>query len=107
MPGVKVRGALVQMGPHKIDRANWDWDEVERKPFFCPDAQTMAEWETSRRHPQGGSSIGAVSKSWPKACRPAWGAPIYGKLDAELAIGPDEHQRGEGRRDRRGSARPN
>jgi chorismate synthase len=37
IPDVKVRGALVQMGPHKIDRANWDWDEVGRNPFFCPD----------------------------------------------------------------------
>jgi chorismate synthase len=37
VPGMTVRGALVQMGPHKIDRGNWDWDEVARNPFFCPD----------------------------------------------------------------------
>ena len=38
VPGMNVRGALVQMGPHKIDREKWDWDEIGRNPFFCPDA---------------------------------------------------------------------
>src|SRR6202012_3846418 len=42
VPGMTVRGALVQMGPHKIDRDKWDWDEVERNAFFCPDAQQAA-----------------------------------------------------------------
>src|SRR5881398_1318096 len=42
LPAVKVRGALVQMGPHRIDRAPWDWDEVERNRFFCPDAKAAA-----------------------------------------------------------------
>src|SRR3954467_13312566 len=37
LPGVVIRAALVQMGPHAIDRANWDWDEVGNNPFFCPD----------------------------------------------------------------------
>ena len=53
MPGVKVRGALVQMGPHKIDRDKWDWDEIARNPFFCPDKDKAAFFEQlSRRHPQ-------------------------------------------------------
>src|SRR5580658_6853438 len=41
---VKIRGALVQIGPHRIDRARWDWDEIERNPFWCPDAIMAAEW---------------------------------------------------------------
>ena len=42
--GVTVRGALVQVGPHKIDRRRWDWAEVERNPFFCPDHGTVQTW---------------------------------------------------------------
>ena len=45
LPEVKVRGALVQMGPHKIDRAKWDWDEIARNPFFCPDKDKAAFFE--------------------------------------------------------------
>src|SRR4051812_10040859 len=45
IPGVKIRGALVQMGPHAIDRANWNWDEVHANPFFCPDAKAAAFYE--------------------------------------------------------------
>ena len=46
LPGVSIRGALVQMGPHKIDRANWDWEETENNPFWCPDKTAAAKWET-------------------------------------------------------------
>ncbi len=53
VPGMTVRGALVQMGRDKIDRAHWDWDEVERNPFFCPDAKAARSLRgLSRRHPQ-------------------------------------------------------
>ena len=53
LPEVKVRGALVQMGPHKIDRAKWDWDEIARNPFFCPgQGQGRVLRGLSRRHPQ-------------------------------------------------------
>ncbi len=61
LPGLNVRGALVQMRPHKVDRANWDWDEVDRNPFFCPDkakADFFAEYLDDIR--KNGSSIGAV-----------------------------------------------
>jgi chorismate synthase len=83
---VLIRGALVQMGPHKIDRAHWDWDEVPKNPFFCPDAKAAAFFETyldSIR--KAGSSIGAVIEIVAENVPPGWGAPIYGKLDAELA----------------------
>ncbi|MGI8569664.1 MAG: chorismate synthase [Methylocella sp.] len=83
---VLIRGALVQMGPHKIERANWDWDECARNPFFCPDPKAAAFFETyldSIR--KAGSSIGAVIEIVAENVPPGLGAPLYGKLDAELA----------------------
>jgi chorismate synthase len=86
VPGMRVRGALVQMGPHKINRANWDWDEVDRNPFFCPDAKAAefyAEYLDGIR--KDGSSIGAVLEIVAEGVPPGLGAPIYGKLDADIA----------------------
>jgi chorismate synthase len=86
IPDVTIRGALVQMGPHKINRDHWDWAEVDRNPFFCPDAKAAQEWETyldSVR--KAGSSCGAVIELVAEGVPAGWGAPIYGKLDAELA----------------------
>ena len=84
--GVMIRGAVVQMGPHAIDRANWDWDQVERNPFWCPDAKAAEQWadylEGVRK---AGSSVGAVVEVEATGVPPGWGAPVYGKLDAELA----------------------
>ena len=86
VPQVQIRGALVQMGPHRIDRANWDWDETERNPFFCPDAKAAVFYESYldgiRKE---GSSIGAVIEIVAEGIPAGWGAPIYGKLDADLA----------------------
>ena len=86
VPGLTVRGALVQMGPHKIDRAKWDWDEVDRNPFFCPDKDKAAFFETYldgiRKQ---GSSIGAVIEVVAEGVPAGLGAPIYAKLDGELA----------------------
>ncbi len=83
---VTVRGALVQMGPHKIDRAKWDWDEVGRNPFFCPDAEKAKFFETYLDGiRKSGSSIGAVLEVVAEGVPAGWGAPIYAKLDAELA----------------------
>ncbi len=86
VPQVRVRASLVQMGPHKIDYANFDWKEVDRNPFFCADAKAAAEWELyldSIR--KAGSSVGAVIEVVAEGVPPGWGAPIYGKLSAELA----------------------
>ena len=84
--GVSVRGALVQVGPHKIDRSRWDWDEVDRNPFFCPDPVAAQEWE---KYLDGirkaGSSIGAVIEIVAENVPAGWGAPIYAKLDSEIA----------------------
>ena len=86
IPGMRIRGALVQMGPHKIDRANWDWNEVNNNPFFCPDAKAAvfyAEYLDSIR--KNGSSIGAVLEIVAEGVPAGLGAPIYGKLDSDLA----------------------
>jgi chorismate synthase len=86
LEGVTVRAALVQIGAHKIDRSNWDWSEVDRNPFFCPDAKAaekFADYLDGIR--KSGSSIGAVIEVVAEGVPPGLGAPIYGKLDAELA----------------------
>jgi chorismate synthase len=86
LPDVKVRGALVQMGPHKIDRANWDWDEVGNNPFFCPDKAKAAFFEEYLDGiRKSGSSIGAVLEIVAEGVPAGLGAPLYAKLDAELA----------------------
>ncbi len=83
---VRIRGALVQMGPHAIDRASWDWDELDRNPFFCPDAAAAAQWETYLAGVRkAGSSCGAIIEVVAEGVPPGLGAPIYGKLDADLA----------------------
>ncbi|MDP1626850.1 chorismate synthase [Parvibaculum sp.] len=86
LPDMTIRGALVQMGPHKIDRVNWDWNEVENNPFWCPDAKAAAEWETYLDGVRkAGSSCGAVIEVVASGVPAGLGAPIYGKLDADLA----------------------
>src|SRR3954447_25065142 len=85
-PAVNVRGALVQMGPHKINRDNWDWDEIARNPFFCPDKDKAAFFESYLDGiRKSGSSIGAVLEIVAECVPAGLGAPIYGKLDSEIA----------------------
>jgi chorismate synthase len=83
---VTIRAALVQLGPHKIDRARWDWSQTAANPFFCPDASAVDPWtdyiESIRK---SGSSIGAVVEVVAEGVPAGLGAPVYGKLDAELA----------------------
>src|SRR3954451_20201914 len=86
VPGMLVRGALVQMGPHKIDRARWDWAQVSENPFFCPDAGSVAlftQFLDGVR--KSGSSVGAVIEVVAENVLAGLGAPVYGKLDADLA----------------------
>ncbi|HUS97374.1 MAG TPA: chorismate synthase [Hyphomicrobiaceae bacterium] len=83
---VTIRGALVQMGPHKIDRDRWDWAEVDRNPFFCPDPVAAKEWEAYLDGVRkSGSSVGAVIEVAGEGVPAGLGAPIYGKLDQDLA----------------------
>lgn len=83
---IKIRAALVQMGEHKIDRTNWNWNAVSKNPFWCPDPKAAKQWEAyldSVR--KAGSSCGAVIEVVAENVPAGWGAPIYGKLDADLA----------------------
>jgi chorismate synthase len=84
--GVRVRAALVQIGKLTIDRARWDWEETQRNPFFCPDAEAAARFaDYLDGVRKAGSSVGAVVEVVAEGVPPGWGAPIYGKLDGELA----------------------
>ncbi|WP_346899509.1 chorismate synthase [uncultured Roseibium sp.] len=85
LSGVSIRGALVQVGPHKIDRSNWNWGEVDNNAFFCPDkaaAEFWADYLDGIR--KSGSSVGAVIEVVAEGVPAGWGAPIYGKLDTEI-----------------------
>jgi chorismate synthase len=84
--GVSIRAALIQVGPHAIDRSRWDWDQTENNPFWCPDAETVPVWEQYLDQVRkAGSSTGAIIEVVADGVPPGWGAPIYGKLDGELA----------------------
>ena len=86
VPGMSVRGALVQIGPHKIDRSRWDWAEVDRNPFFCPDAKAAEMWaDYLDGVRKAGSSVGAVIEVEAEGVPPGLGAPIYAKLDQDIA----------------------
>ncbi len=84
--GIRIRGALVQIGPHKIDRNRWEWDAIDDNPFWCPDRQMAQQWEGFLDGVRkAGSSVGAVIEVVAEGVPVGWGDPIYGKLDAELA----------------------
>ncbi|MCX7683641.1 MAG: chorismate synthase [Acetobacteraceae bacterium] len=84
--GVTIRGALVAMGGDWVSREAWDWAETDRNPFFCPDAAAAARWEARLAAARkAGSSLGAVIEVVAEGVPPGLGAPIYGKLDADLA----------------------
>jgi len=86
LTGVTIRGALVQLGPHKIDRARWDWAAVEDNPFWCPDRQSAQAWEGYLDEVRkAGSSCGAVIEIVASGVPAGLGAPIYGKLDSDIA----------------------
>ncbi|SIO48686.1 chorismate synthase [Rhodovulum sp. ES.010] len=85
-PGVTITGYMVQMGPHAIDRDRFDWAEIGSNPFWVPDAQAAADWadylDTLRK---AGNSVGAVIEVAAQGVPPGLGAPVYGKLDTDLA----------------------
>ncbi len=84
--GIAIRAAMVQMGPHKVDRSRWDWAQVDQNPFFCPDpvmAEQWAEYLDGIR--KAGSSVGAVIEVVASGVPAGWGEPIYDKLDSDLA----------------------
>ena len=83
---VTIRGALVQMGPHSVDRSNWDWQQVDENPFFCPDPKAAKDWEGYLDGVRkAGSSTGAVIEVVAEGVPAGLGEPVYDKLDADLA----------------------
>lgn len=83
---VSIRGCVVQVGPHKINRDNFDWDQVDQNPFWCPDAEAAAQWEKylgAQR--KKGSSAGALVEVHASGIPAGLGAPVYDKLDSDLA----------------------
>jgi chorismate synthase len=86
IPGVTIRGALVQVGKHRIDGDRWAWDEVDSNPFFSPDPGIVETWSNYLDGiRKAGSSVGAVIEIVAEGVPAGWGAPIYGKLDQDLA----------------------
>ena len=85
---IKIQGAVIQIGEKMVDGENWDWDEVDNNPFWCPDAKAAKEWEDyldSIR--KDGNSVGAILEVRASGVPAGWGAPVYGKLDSDLAMG--------------------
>jgi chorismate synthase len=83
---VSIRGALVQIGGEGIERERWSWDEVNNNPFFCPDPTAVTRWEAYLESVRkNGSSVGAVVEVVAEGIPAGLGAPIYAKLDSELA----------------------
>ena len=82
----RIRGGVVQIGPHAIDRSRLDWNETSNNPFFCPDPVAAGEWESYLDGVRkDGSSVGAVLEIVAEGVPAGLGQPIYGKLDSELA----------------------
>jgi chorismate synthase len=83
---VTIQGALIQIGADRIERAAWDWNEVEKNPFWCPDAAAAERWETLLMEVRKrGSSVGAVIEVVASGVPAGLGEPAYDKLDADLA----------------------
>ena len=83
---ILIRGALTQMGSKMIDGDNWDWDEVGNNPFFCPDKNMVDEWASYLDGiRKDGNSVGAIVEVQADGVPAGWGAPVYAKLDTEIA----------------------
>jgi chorismate synthase len=86
VPDLTITGCMVQMGPHRIDRANWDWDQIAQNPFWTPDAKAAEDWaEYLDNLRKSGNSVGAVVEVVARGVPAGLGVPVYGKLDTELA----------------------
>jgi chorismate synthase len=86
IPEVSIRACVVELGGDPIDRAAWDDSAIDSNPFFCPDPVAAARWEALVDAARAdGSSLGALIQCIATGVPAGWGAPIYGKLDADLA----------------------
>lgn len=85
---VQIRGALIQMGTQMISGEYWDWDETRNNPFFCPDKKAAQNWEAYLDDiRKSGNSVGAIVEVHAHGMPAGWGAPVYGKLDTDIAAG--------------------
>lgn len=86
--GINIRGCVTQIGTNIVDGENWDWNEVPNNPFWCPDAKAAKEWEDYLDAVRkDGNSVGAIVEVQAEGVPAGWGAPIYGKLDSDIASG--------------------
>jgi chorismate synthase len=86
IPGVAIHAAVIQIGPHRITGDVWDWAQTEQNPFFAPDPAIVPVWEAFLDEARkAGSSAGALVEVRASGVPAGWGAPLYGKLDAEIA----------------------
>ncbi|GGI77514.1 chorismate synthase [Polymorphobacter multimanifer] len=86
IPQVRIRACLVELGGIAVDRSRFDDAEIDRNPFFCPDAQTAERWaETLDAARKAGSSLGAIVECTASGVPAGWGSPLYMKLDSQLA----------------------
>jgi chorismate synthase len=86
VPGLRITGYMVQIGPHRIDRSRFDAQQIEQNPFWCPDPEAATQWaayldDLRLNH----NSVGAVIEVTASGVPAGLGAPIYGKLDSDLA----------------------
>ena len=87
-PGIEIKGYMTRMGAHEIDRDRFDWDQIDQNPFWVPDAQAAATWaDYLDGLRKSGSSVGAVIEVVARGVPAGLGAPVYGKLDTDLAAG--------------------
>lgn len=87
-PEIQIRGALTQMGTKMINGENWEWDEVRNNPFWCPDKEAAEDWATYLDDlRKSGNSVGAIVEVQASGVPAGWGAPVYGKLDTDIAAG--------------------
>ncbi len=85
---VEIKGAVIQIGEKMIDGENWDWSEVNNNPFWCPDAKAAKDWENYLDDiRKSGNSVGAILEVRASNVPAGWGAPVYGKLDSDIAMG--------------------
>lgn len=86
VPGLTITGYMVQMGPRAIDRTRFDWDQIGANPFWTPDAAAAEDWAGYLdRLRKSGESVGAVIEVTARGVPVGLGAPVYGKLDTDLA----------------------